>query len=100
MQDGNTGGFPFCNFSQAFIRLTSMVHGALLEPKSKTDKKSIVFFEEAPGLVSIRLIRPVLKTYASKPIKVYLTRMWANAQRDGRPAEYRWRPLFNAAKFG
>jgi len=24
------------------------------------------------------------------------TRMWANAQRDGRPAEYRWRPLFNA----
>jgi len=26
--------------------------------------------------------------------------MWANAQPDGRPAEYRWRPLFNAAKFG
>ena len=26
--------------------------------------------------------------------------MWANAQRDGRPAEYRWRPLFSAAKFG
>jgi len=26
--------------------------------------------------------------------------VWANAQRDGRPAEYRWRPLFNAAKFG
>jgi len=23
--------------------------------------------------------------------------MWAHAQRDGRPAEYRWRPLFNAA---
>ena len=23
--------------------------------------------------------------------------MWANAQRNGRPAEYRWRPLFNAA---
>jgi len=23
--------------------------------------------------------------------------MWANAQRDGRPAEYRWRPVFNAA---
>ena len=28
------------------------------------------------------------------------TRMWANAQRDGRPVEYRWRPLFSAAKFG
>jgi len=23
--------------------------------------------------------------------------MWANAQRDGRPAYYRWRPLFSAA---
>jgi len=28
------------------------------------------------------------------------TRMWANAQRDGRPAKHRWRLLFNAAKFG
>jgi len=28
------------------------------------------------------------------------SRMWANAQRDGRLAKYRWRPLFNAAKFG
>jgi len=27
------------------------------------------------------------------------TRLWANAQPDGRPAEHRWRPLFNAAKF-
>jgi len=25
--------------------------------------------------------------------------MWANAQRDDGAAEYRWRPLFNAAKF-
>ena len=34
--------------------------------------------------------------------KIILTRMWANgiAQRDGRPAEHRWRPLFNAANFG
>jgi len=28
------------------------------------------------------------------------TRILADAQRDGRPAEYRWRPLFNATKFG
>jgi len=25
------------------------------------------------------------------------TRIWVNVQRDGRPAEYRWRPLFIAA---
>ena len=24
--------------------------------------------------------------------------MWANAERDGRPAEYRWRPLFNSQR--
>jgi len=30
----------------------------------------------------------------------YTLEMWANAERDGRPAEYRWRPLLNAAKFG
>jgi len=28
------------------------------------------------------------------------TRTWTNAQCDGRPAEYSWRPMFNAAKFG
>jgi len=33
-------------------------------------------------------------------VKQISTRMWANAQRDGHPAEYRRRPLFNAAKFG
>jgi len=32
--------------------------------------------------------------------KLNSTRMWANAQPDGRPAKHRWRPLFNAAKFG
>ena len=26
--------------------------------------------------------------------------MWTDAQRDGRPPKYRWRPLFSAAKFG
>jgi len=31
---------------------------------------------------------------------MHQTRMWANAQRDGRPAEYRWHPLVNATRFG
>jgi len=38
-----------------------------------------------------------LSTHAAMNTKL---EMWANAQRDGRPAEYRWHPLFNAAKFG
>jgi len=38
--------------------------------------------------------------HINKWLKKRKLEMWANAQRDGRPAEYRWRPLFNAAKFG
>jgi len=43
------------------------------------------------------MCKNVLTAYTSAKIT---TRMWANAQRDGRPAEHWWRPLFNAAKFG
>jgi len=33
--------------------------------------------------------------------KTKFSRMWAKyAQRDGRPTEYKWRPLLNAAEFG
>ena len=39
----------------------------------------------------------VTMTRAMKGSTNEITRMWANAQRDGRPAEHRWRPLFSAA---
>jgi len=42
----------------------------------------------------------VAATELQQLLKQNTTRMWANAQRDGRPAEYRWRPLFNDTKFG
>jgi len=32
--------------------------------------------------------------------KLETTRMWANAQRDGRPSECRWHSMFNATNFG
>jgi len=43
-----------------------------------------------------------IKVIASQRWDVFETRcrMWASAQHDGRPAEYRWRPLLNAAMFG
>jgi len=44
--------------------------------------------------------RPLNGCHSSVVMKLLLTRMWANGQRDGRPAKYRWRPVFNAAKFG
>jgi len=44
----------------------------------------------------VELIREYLLGYSNKTE----LEMSVNAQRDGRPAEYRWCPLFNAAKFG
>jgi len=38
-----------------------------------------------------------LNTHAAMNTKL---ETWTNAQRDGRRAKYRWRPLLNAAKFG
>jgi len=38
-----------------------------------------------------------VKTYSGN---YYKLEIWVNAQHDGRPAEYRWRPLFKATKFG
>jgi len=42
----------------------------------------------------------VLRQLQTDYFSIYQLEMWANAQRDGHPAKYRWRPLFNAAKFG
>jgi len=44
-------------------------------------------------------MEPKIKTKKERETRNKLE-MWANAQPDGRPAEYRWRPLLNAAKFG
>jgi len=42
---------------------------------------------------------PADATATPSPLALLKTRMWVNAQRDGRPAKYRWCPLLNAAKF-
>ena len=54
----------------------------------------------------MRVIREDRKTHRSEKFLALATpqyycqlEMWANAQRDGRPAEYRWRPVFNATQF-
>jgi len=41
----------------------------------------------------------IRQTIMRLTLKQTKTRMWANAQCNGRPAEHRWRPLFNDAKF-
>ena len=62
------------------------------QPEFSSDYQSILLFWW-----------PISTTFSTKrrlQCKPTETRMWANAQRDGRPAENRWRLLFNAAKFG
>ena len=59
-------------------------------------------------LASSDILKPTGSILFELPLIVWLyflkiqkqPEMWANAQHDGRPAEHRWRPLFNAAKFG
>jgi len=53
--------------------------------------------QENPEIASFHLNAASFFTKKHETVK---TRMWANAQRDDRPAEHGWRPLFNAAKFG
>ena len=57
-------------------------------------------FTCAQKLTASQLNLPHVTKKTEKSNEKTKTRMWANAQRDGRPAKYRWRPLFNAAKFG
>jgi len=47
----------------------------------------------------VRYMLPIFINFVDGVIHKTQTKleMWANAQRDGRPAEYRWCPLFNAA---
>jgi len=60
-----------------------------------------VFPSQSLGTVLKKLNLTQKHTYTNKLWhKIIPTRMWANAQRDGRPAKYRWFPLFNATKFG
>jgi len=40
------------------------------------------------------------QNFNKQSVNIFQTRMWTNAQSDGRPAEHSWCPLFNAAKFG
>jgi len=50
--------------------------------------------------IGLNNFSPDLKT-AVTDCRIYTKlETWANSQRDGRPAKYRWHPLFKAAEFG
>jgi len=77
--------------TDSWVEMPHLYTGCLLPaPSPQNWRQSSVFCPGYRVCMSVRLSAD----------NVNPTRMWANAQRDGRPAEHRWRPLFNAAKFG
>jgi len=62
--------------------------------RAANNRRTALRCVQARALCALSVRRHMAQTHIGQ------TRMWANAQRDGRLAEYRWRPLFNAAKFG
>jgi len=72
------------------------------QDSQSTRNKKFKYFQKSRALTVFQA--PKLSTWSTKFILRLAstslskkTRMWANAQRDGHPAEYRRRPLFNAA---
>ena len=62
---------------------------------TKTHLSSLLLF------ISLIMIGAATDDHSAGSLPIAMnTRMWASAQRDGRPAEYRLRLLLNAAKFG
>jgi len=71
-------------------------------PLSSLQTCNTHFYQQLPATVKSQThkIFAHCKYFATTTANQNETRMWANTQRDGRPIEHRWRPLFNAAKFG
>ena len=57
-------------------------------------------FNRPPTRSLPRVVSDASETYYRRVVIIITTKMWDNAQCDGRPAEYRWRRMLNAAKFG
>jgi len=66
--------------------------------ESSRDSSPSLWLESPSLSVTMSIVATV--AHLSYCWALVLTRMWADAQCDGRPAKYRWRPLFNAVKFG
>jgi len=92
--------------SAVYNLLTGVIQGSVIGP--------LMFLIYINDLVELLATYNIKAKLFADDVKLYVkvvnsvdvsvlqdaTRMWANAQRDGRPAKHRWRPLFNAANFG
>ena len=85
------------SLTAAFVRLPLQTLQHLLYIVQSQIHERVVMYETNNFHVVLCPSQQILATLLSTTT---ITRMWANAQPDGRPAEHRWRPLFNAPKFG
>jgi len=110
---------PGDRWSALFCALTWLVNEVHMLPAFKYSMSEISEWPSLPDKwciwkigLSLSVLTAILQVDLDQPVLplvsflhlfqaiTFGTRMWANAQRDGRPAEHRWRPLFNAARFG
>jgi len=81
---------------------SSMLHGSETWPVRKENEVALQRAEMRmfKWLCNVKVKDRVPSKELRERLGIDDTRMWANTQRDGHPAEHRWRPLFKAAKFG
>ena len=93
----NVGECVYCNIC---VMQAEDADDRMSKPKASKKSSSAATKEKKPRKYVIRILQLSLSDIYQQCADTNWTRMWANAQRDGHPAEYRWRPLFNAPKFG
>jgi len=91
-----------CLYVRPSVSLSQVAVSKRLNTPSSKQRRTIVL-----SLLTLKILfklqwrHPFRRAIGAYTRGVYTNyRMWANAQRDGCPAEYTWRRLFNAAKFG
>jgi len=90
----------FCSYSSKSWQKMVLLCANVSRKKESVQKKVLQLSARKIWTKNIAIAHAVLRNKGITVLDAILTRMWANAQRHGRPAEYRWHPLFNAAKFG
>ena len=90
-------GYGVCDLRYRHRLLPVTAVSIIAHPCSHLTSAGLVFHSPSSWIVSITSKSSI---YLSRKTYVVIPEMWVNAQRDGRHAEYRCRPLFNAAKFG
>ena len=87
--------------SGANVDVQNFIYAAETTPKARYTLPVFTAREHGKCVLTLTPRRCIALSSARVTVGIsrthYNTRMWANAQRDGRPAEHRWRPLFIAA---